>query len=52
VFCLCEGAKLLGAELVSCELPCGCWELNPGHLEKQLELLTNEPISSPVTKIV
>jgi hypothetical protein len=26
----------------SYELPCGCWELNPGPLEKQLVLLTSE----------
>jgi hypothetical protein len=23
-----------------CELPCGCWELNPGPLEEQLVFLT------------
>ena len=27
----------------SCELPCGCWELNLGPLEEQLVLLTDEP---------
>ena len=26
----------------SCELSCGCWELNPGPLEEQLVLLTAE----------
>ena len=26
----------------SCELPCGCWELNPGPSEEQLVLLTPE----------
>ena len=26
-----------------CELPCGCWELNPGPLEDQPVLLTAEP---------
>jgi hypothetical protein len=25
----------LGLELDSCELPCGCWELNLGLLEEQ-----------------
>lgn len=30
----------LELELDSCELPCGCWELNPGPLEEQLVLLT------------
>jgi hypothetical protein len=24
----------------SCELPCGCWELNSGPLEEQLVFLT------------
>ena len=28
----------------SCELPCGCWELNLGPLEKQPVLLTTEPL--------
>jgi hypothetical protein len=26
-----------------CELPCGCWELNPGLLEEQPVLLAAEP---------
>jgi hypothetical protein len=30
-----------------CELPCGCWELNPGPLEKQSVLLTHEPSLQP-----
>ena len=25
-----------------CELPCGCWELNLGHLEEQPMILTTE----------
>jgi hypothetical protein len=29
-------------ELHSCELPCGCRELNPDSLEKQPVLLTTE----------
>ena len=29
--------------LDSCELPCGCWELNLGPLEEQSVLLTTEP---------
>lgn len=28
-----------------CETPCGCWELNSGHLEEQLMLLSAEPFS-------
>jgi len=27
----------------SCELPCGCWELNQGPLVEQPVLLTTEP---------
>ena len=30
-----------------CELPCGCWELNPGPLEEQAMLLTSEPSLQP-----
>jgi hypothetical protein len=35
----------------SCELPCGCWELNLGPLDKQPMLLTTELFisSSPKT---
>ena len=29
-------------ELDSCELPCGCWELNPDLLEEHSVLLTAE----------
>ena len=32
----------------SCELPCGCWELNSGPLEKQPVFLSTEPsLQSP-----
>lgn len=31
----------------SCELPCGCSELNPGRLEEQSVLLTAEPSLQP-----
>ena len=31
----------------SCELPCGCWELNPGPLEKQSMLRSTEPSLQP-----
>jgi hypothetical protein len=27
----------------TCELPCGCWELDLGPLEEQSVLLTTEP---------
>ena len=30
-----------------CELPSGCWELNPGSLKEQAVLLTAEPSSWP-----
>lgn len=33
----------LGLELQSCELPCGCWEENLGHLQKQFVLLNTKP---------
>jgi hypothetical protein len=26
-----------------CELPCGCWKLNPGPLKEQQVFLTDEP---------
>ena len=32
----------LGPITDGCELPCGCWELNPGPLEEQPVLLTAE----------
>ena len=34
---------LLGLEFDWCELPCGCWELNPGPLEEEPVLLIPEP---------
>lgn len=48
VFCLqvhlCEGVRSPGAGVThTCELPCGCGELNQGHLEGQPMLLTDEP---------
>ena len=33
-----------------CEPPCGCWELNSGHLEEQSVLLITEPSLQPQTK--
>ena len=32
----------------SCELPCGCWELNPGPLQEQQVFLTTEPSLQPL----
>lgn len=35
-----------------CELPCGCWESNPGLLQEQQMFLTAEPLlQSPVLNI-
>lgn len=31
----------------SCEVPCGCWVLNPGPLEEQPVVLTTEPSLQP-----
>jgi hypothetical protein len=46
--CLCEdiGSPAIGVT-DSCELPCGCWELNPSSLEEQPGLLTTEPSLQP-----
>ena len=44
----CEGIRSLGTGVSdSCELPCGCWELNLGPLKEQLVLLTAEPSLQP-----
>jgi hypothetical protein len=32
---------------VGCELLCGCWELNPGHVEELLALLITELSLAP-----
>jgi hypothetical protein len=44
VFCLhvCLCGCGLDLELDSCELLCGCWELNPGPVEKQPVLVIEE----------
>ena len=40
--CLCEGVGSAGTGVTdSCELPCGCWELNPGPLEEQPSALNH-----------
>ena len=45
------GVKYPGTGITeSCELPCGCWELNPGLLEEQSVLLTPEPSLQPTRK--
>ena len=31
----------------TCQLPCGCWESNPGSLQEQSMLLTTEPSLQP-----
>jgi hypothetical protein len=49
--CLCEDARSPGTIIfVCCELPCGCWELNPGPLKEQPVLLTVEPSISPASR--
>ena len=50
--CLGEGVRSPGTGVTdSCELPCGCWELNLGPLQEQHVLLTTEPLLQPPTKI-
>lgn len=42
--CLCQGVRSPGTGVTdSCELPWGCWELNPGPLEEQLVFLIAKP---------
>lgn len=36
------GCQIIGV-ISGCELPCKCWEMNPGPLEEQLVLLNAEP---------
>ena len=49
---MCIGVKV--SDLVelyfsdSCELPCECWEVNPGPLEEQSVFLTTEPFLQPL----
>jgi hypothetical protein len=49
VHSLCEGVGSLRSGVIdSCELACGCWELNLGPLEEQRVLSTAEPsLQSP-----
>ena len=50
---LCEGFGSSGMGVTdSCELPYGCWELNPGPLEEQPVLLTNEPSLQPQNQLL
>ena len=45
----CDGVRSCGTAFSdNCELPCGCWELNPGSLEEQSVLLTAEPSLQPL----
>ena len=45
----CEGIRSSGTGVTySCELPCGCWELNLGLLEEEPVLLTAEPSRQPL----
>ena len=46
--CLCEGVESPGTGVTeSCELPCGCWDLNPGPLEEQPVFLSAESSLQP-----
>ncbi|CAO2634374.1 E3 ubiquitin-protein ligase NEDD4, partial [Lemmus lemmus] len=43
-----EGVGSPGSEVTDgCEPPCGCWELNPGSLEEDHLLLSDEPYLQP-----
>ena len=44
-----EGVRFPGTGVTgSCELPCGCWELNQGLLQKML-LSTEPPFQAPAS---
>ena len=44
--CFCEGEISSGTEVIgSCELPCGCWELNPGCSLEEYSMLLTTPVS-------
>jgi hypothetical protein len=46
---LSEASKGFGVPIVSdgCELPCGCWDLNPDLLEEQPMFFTTEHLLRP-----
>lgn len=47
--CLCEVVRFPGTGIAdSCELLRGCWESDPGPLEKQAVLLTTDPSMQPL----
>lgn len=43
-----RASNLLGQVTQGCELPCRCWELDPGPLEEQPVLLSAEPSLQPL----
>jgi hypothetical protein len=44
-----QGVRSPGTGVTNrCDLSCGCWELNLGHLEEQPVLLTIEPFLQPL----
>ena len=44
--CLCEGVRSRGTRVLeSCELPCGCWELNLGPSGRAASALKPEHLS-------
>ena len=49
----CVSVRFPGTRITdSCELLCGCWELNLGPLEEQPVLLTAEPSLSVLDSLV
>ena len=49
----CEGIRSPGTGVTdSCELPCGCWELNLCPLGEQPALLTSEPSLQPLVSFL
>jgi hypothetical protein len=47
-----EGIRFVTRVTNGCELPCGCWELNPGLQEEEPVLLTTEPSLQALTCIL
>lgn len=51
--CLCVGVGSPGTKVTSrCEVPFGCWKLNPGPLEEQPVLLTAKPSLQPLLEFL
>ena len=51
--CLCEAVRSTRSGVTdSCELSCGCWELNPGPLEEQPVLLTSHLFNPDIVQFL